>query len=40
MKHLKLFENFDSVTEEQIENYLKEHFTKPNQLRLDWVFCF
>jgi hypothetical protein len=26
MKHLKLFENFDSVTEEQIENYLKEHF--------------
>ena len=27
MKHLKLFENFDSVTEEQIENYLKEHFT-------------
>lgn len=27
MKHLKLFENFESVTEEQIENYLKEHFT-------------
>jgi len=27
MKHLKLFENFDSVTEEQIENYLKENFT-------------
>ena len=28
MKHLKLFENFDSVTEEQIENYLKEHFNQ------------
>jgi hypothetical protein len=27
MKHLKLFENFESVTEEQIENFLKEHFT-------------
>lgn len=27
MKNLKLFENFDSVTEEDIENYLKEHFT-------------
>jgi len=27
MRHLKLFENFNSITETEIENYLKEQFT-------------